>query len=524
MAWWNLKKENKEIEVKEESNYFEGYAPNKPWNPVYTDFYDGEKTPGELGAVLDTMPEFEKLRLRSLDATLKTDIIRIITGKFFKGVIGSGLKLQAEPVDTILKLNGINVDLTDFKKNTEAYFNLYAESNFSDYSKMQNLHDKANECFRDSFLGGDSLQILRVDEFGVNAQVIDGGQVKQPSAEHNVLEKKKENNTVIDGVEIDEKGQHVAYYVETSDNDDFIPEFEFERIECRDSKGREVARMVYGDKHRINHVRGIPRTTAILEKINKMDRFTEATVGKMEESANVVLSIKHSKDSTGETPLAPGVSKVGAGSNKTAEDVYEQGQRTAANIQQSTSKKTYNMPIGSELVGFESGVNSAEYSDFSKTVFMYLCASIEIPVEVALQAYNSNYSASRAAINAWEQILLIVRNKFARDFYNPFYRMYLDYMILSEKIEAPGYLKALNNNDFMVIEAYSKSRWIGQKVPHIDPLKEVKAVELMIQLKLISREQGAEMLNLGTWEENYKKFEEEGKILPQEKEENNNNE
>ena len=285
------------------------------------------------------------------------------------------------------------------------------------------------------------------------------------------------------------------------------------RINAFDDKERTVAKLVYGDKHRINDLRGIPRTTAILEKINKMDRYTEATVGKMEESANVVLSVEHDQHSTGENPLKPGISKVSDISKNTPQMIYEQGQRTAASIEQSTSKKTINMPVGSKLTGFSSGSNTSEYEIFSNTIFMYLCASIEIPVEVALQMYNSNYSASRAAINAWEQIAEIVRKRFAKNFYDPFYKMYLEYMVLSEKIDAPGYLKAIDKDDFMAIEAYSKARWVGPKTPHIDPLKEVKAIDLMLGLKLISREQASEMLDLGDWESNFDKFVEEGKII-----------
>jgi capsid protein len=61
----------------------------------------------------------------------------------------------------------------------------------------------------------------------------------------------------------------------------------------------------------------------------------------------------------------------------------------------------------------------------------------------------------------------------------------------------------------MVIEAYSKCRFIGKNMPHIDPLKEAKSVELMLNLGLVSREQATEMLNLGDWYENYLKLQEE---------------
>jgi len=547
MAWYNkfIKKkesitdpttaEEREIVITKgdsENSYFNGDSyggffsseNGTAFNPIYSDFYDGEKTPGELGSVLYTYPDHLKLRLRAYDSNLKTDIIKIITGKYFKAVIGSGLKLQSEPVQEVLKINGIDIDLTDFKKKIESCFNLYANSYYSDYRRMQTLHENANDSFSDSFLGGDNLFILRADDKGVNIQVIDGEQIQQPDETHDVLKQKKKGNIVVDGVEIDKKGTHIAYYVIIRKMDSETSDFDinFKRVDCKDNQGRTVSRLVYGSKHRINDVRGISRISSILEKVNKLDRYTEATVSKMEESANVVLSIEHDQNSTGENPLTPGTARVKP-NNKSIDNLYEQGQKTAAMIEQSTSKKTYNMPNGAKLKGFESGSDSSEYETFSKTVFMYLCASVEIPVEVALQMYNSNYSASRAAINAWEHIAEIVRKKFSKDFYQPFYNMYLEYMILSGKIDAPGYIDALENDDFMVIEAYCNARWVGPKTPHIDPLKEVKAVELMLSLRLISREQAAEMLNLGNWEDSYDKFVEEGRIILKEEPETINN-
>lgn len=486
-------------------------------NPIIEDDFDGEKTPGELGAVLDTIPDYEKLRLRSYDAHLKTDLIRIMTGKFFKALIGSGLKLQSEPVENVLKMNGINIsseELITLRKNIESSFNLFATSTHSDYNEQVNLHDNANMCYKDAFLGGDCLYIIRVTKKGINLQVIDGSFIKQPCDNDAILKDKSKDGLVIDGVEVNEKGSHIAYYVhsKTVGNQD-----KWDRVECKDKKGRVVSKLVYGDKHRMSNLRGVPRTASILQKTNVLDRYTEATTQKREQSANVLYTIEHDEHSTGENPVKPpGNSRLDYKTQNTEEDTYKMANNTANRVQQSSSNTTINMPRGAKLKAFEGGENQSDYEGFSKTVFMYLCASIEIPYEVALQAYNSNYSASRAAINAWEQILSIVREKFARDFYGPVYKMYFDYMVLSEKITAPGYLEAMRNGDWMVTEAYTNSRWVGQKTPHIDPLKEMKAIGEMIDKDLIPREQATEMMNLGDWNENYKKIEEEKKVLPKE--------
>jgi capsid protein len=131
-----------------------------------------------------------------------------------------------------------------------------------------------------------------------------------------------------------------------------------------------------------------------------------------------------------------------------------------------------------------------------------------------MQKYSSNYSASRAAINSFGYIISIKRENFANQFYIPFYKLWLEYQILTNKIKAPNYVDNIDN--FMVTESFSQCRFIGKNMPHIDPLKEAKSIELMLKLKLISREQASELLNMGSWEDNFKKNLEEEKIIPKE--------
>lgn len=70
----------------------------------------------------------------------------------------------------------------------------------------------------------------------------------------------------------------------------------------------------------------------------------------------------------------------------------------------------------------------------------------------------------------------------------------------------------------MVTESYTQCRFTGKNTPHIDPLKEIKAVREMLGVDgatpLISREQAVEMLNAGQWDENFMKNLEEENIIP----------
>jgi capsid protein len=290
-----------------------------------------------------------------------------------------------------------------------------------------------------------------------------------------------------------------------------------------------LAWSVYGEKISSDHKRSVPEISQILEKANKLDRYTEAAVGKAEQAAKILNAITHQDYSTGENPLDDLVKrKLKVKGDGTEVDSFVLGDGLANRITETTSNMTINMPPGSKLESFGTDIES-DYAGFESANFNKISAASGVPPEVAMQMYNSNYSASRAAINGWGYVVDIDREDYSLQFYKPFYKLWLEFEILRNKIQAPGFIKALSNNDFMVIDSYAQCRFIGKNMPHIDPLKEIKAIRAMLgdndQTALISREQATENLNAGEWNANYTKNKEESKMIPKEEiepEENNN--
>lgn len=497
---------------------FYGVGPNVVSNtgyiPVFTKAFNGEKTAGELGNPILLIPDYRALRLRAYEADLTSDVVKIITGKFFKWVIGTGLKFQAEPNDTVLKLEGVTENITDFKSNVEAYFSLWADNTRSDYSSMCNLHENAAKAFDTAFIGGDCLTVLRVDDkYNLSVQVIDGQHLVTPVLNSVFMVAALANgNIILHGIEINEKGEHVAFYVQKMPKQGMM--YEYERIEAIGKEsGCLMAWVNYGLKHRIDHLRGIPAITSILEKVAKLDRYTEASVSSAEERAKVPWTIEHDNNSTGENPLIQKI-RNNSGVNDTLDNFNLAG--TLANvISETENKKVYNMPIGSKFAPLNSDAE-IKYDTFFQAIFLQICAAVDIPPEVAVQQYNSNYSASRAAINGWDYIVKIYRNKHANAWYKKVYQVWLYIHIMRNKVNASGYLIAKTQGNCEVVEAYNSARFTGTNMPHIDPLKEVNAVRKMLgdeTTPLMSLEQASEQLNQGDWDQNYKKYSEEIKTV-----------
>jgi capsid protein len=489
--------------------------------PIRSFAFNGEKTPGALGNPVNLVPDFQALRIRSYEALLNNDTIKTVTSPFLKWVVGSGLKLEAQPNEALLGFEGIKEDFAAFRTNVEAYWQIYADSKRSDYSGMVSLHENSANAFETVFVGGDVLTVLRVDaNLNLTVQVIDGQHVKTPVFNGAMMAAAaKAGNTIFHGVEVDPTGKHVAFYVVKNKPMSFIAEYE--RIEAYGAEsGCLMAWMEYGLKHRIDHKRAIPEMTATFEKVKKLDRYTEATVSSAEERAKVPWTIEHDHNSDGENPFEADIRRKLNGTNQTViESGYELGKLTAKNISASEEKTVVNMPIGAKLKALDSD-SEINYEPLWKAIFIQSAASAGIPPEVALRQYNSNYVASRAAIMAWSHEVNLRRKKHASYFYQHVYNLWLYMHVVKNKVDAEGYLKAVNSGNLDIIESYSVARWVGANMPHVDPKKEADAVRIQLgdpaigETPLMSRQQAAEQLGLGEWEENFKEYQKEEKLIP----------
>jgi capsid protein len=485
------------------------------WWPIRSKYYDGEKTVGELGTVLNNIIDHRRIRMRAYDAYLKTDLAKIISNSFFRNVIGTGLKLQAEPHIDFLATQNITVP-ENFSKIVEDRFHLWANSNLPDYSGMENLHKKAYDCFKSAFIGGDCLVITRFEDRGLTVQLIDGEHIGAPLFATKMMQDIEERGNFIDGgVEYNQRGEHVAFYVTKRKPGKIASETE--RILARNELGLEVAWMVYGDKFRLDHKRGISRLANQLEKINKIDRYSEAAVGKAEQAANIFMAIEHDVNSTGEDPFQQRIArKLGSDTEKNLDGTTLADDK-AREIRETTSNMTVNLPAGAKLNHFSTDIES-NYSEFYKTNFDVVASSAELPPEVAIQSFNSNYTASKAALDTWQSIIDFYNNNFGNNFYKKIYSLHLIQQVLSNKISAPGLIEAFNSNDAMITLAYYNCRFIGYRIPHVDPMKEVKAVREMLGgdgTPLMSLEQAAERLNLGDYKDNIQRFKKDKEIAPE---------
>jgi capsid protein len=341
---------------------------------------------------------------------------------------------------------------------------------------------------------------MRLKKGNVTVQVIDGQHVSTP------LDRLTDPK-IVNGVEVDKNGKHVAYFVKKKG-----VVMAWERVPAYNGK-QKTAFMVYGDRYRIDSHRGMPLIATVLETLKKLDRYKEATVGSAEERQKIVYQIIHGINSTGDNPLLKNLASA-VDADLTGElPTDANGEKMARNVAVSTQKQTFNMPQDSKLETLESR-NELTFKEFYDTNFDIVCAAVGIPPNVARMLYNDSFSASRASLKDWEYSLRVERKDFSDQFNANIYRFWLWAQVMQNKVQASGFVNAMASNDYDVIDSWCDARWVGANVPHIDPLKEVKAERAKLgslsnNIPLTNVERATENLSEGESIDNMEQFKQE---------------
>lgn len=449
--------------------------------------FDGEQEPDGIGPVYVYDVDYYEMAKRAYTLITVNEFARTAVTRLTQFVVGTGLKLHPEPSRNFLKKLKIDIP-EDFAKNIQELWNLFEDDKNISHDKRNNIHALAKEIFYNAYVAGDVLVVKRVVNKSLEYQVINGLSVKTTK-----LTPATKDHKIIDGVEINEKGEHVKYFV----TDENGKETE---IPAKDSKGRLIAWLVYADERRLGAVRGYSPLGAIMQKLHKIGQYSNSEVIAADTNAKFAAIIEQEKDSSGINPLK--------GTNGIARSLQNQLNNTpppsSSNPQEVSDfvKKVkriasgifFHLPKGQKMSSFDTKRPNVNYGQFLDSSMKYCYASLGIPYEVALLVFQNNFSASRASLKMFEMILKYLRKYIIIDnFYSVVYEQFFELETLKGNIDAPKFLE-LKNNDGYLDNAYTKAKFIGSQIPHIDETKEVNAVLSRLKGGLSTFEQALESL------------------------------
>jgi capsid protein len=150
---------------------------------------------------------------------------------------------------------------------------------------------------------------------------------------------------------------------------------------------------------------------------------------------------------------------------------------------------------GEEPKAFQSNGTTEAFGEFEEAILQTLAWANEIPPEILRLTFNSNYSASQAAINEFKAYLNKVRTTFGENFCEPIYQEWLVAEVLAERIKAPRLLDAWRDALlYDVLGAWMSSDWSGNIKPAVDLSKLVKGYTEMVNQGFISRDRATREL------------------------------
>jgi len=446
------------------------------------DVFDGEKFPGGFGKSRSFAHiDYFELRKKSNQLFTENPYAKGIIRRLVTNEVGSGLNLEAAPVNDILGLTEEAAQI--WADNQETNWRLWSDIDYiCDYKEQDTLGELAAKCRRESLIGGDVLVVLRINPKTKlpNIELIDGVHIRTPM-------KSDTKNEIRHGVEIDKRGRHIAYYVQT---DVFG---EYKRIPAWGEKsGRRLAWLVYGCELRLDEVRGQPLLACMLYMLKELDRYRDS-----ESRAAVVNSLMPMFIKKG----APGVSTRAIDGGATL--------RGSTNLPQTDgSTKKWNwgnmlpgtvpqsLAEGEEPVSFNTQRPNAGYTAFEEAIINVLSWVSEIPPEVTRLLFQNNYSASRQANNELNIYLVFRHKKFGNDFYQPIYVEHLIQSVLIGDVKAAGFIDAWwYEKNWRIFGAWTNAEWTGTSRPSVDIAKDVKAAVEMIDSMLTTRDQQCRKLS-----------------------------
>lgn len=290
------------------------------------------------------------------------------------------------------------------------------------------------------------------------------------------------NDNVQDGKILDENGRMLGMFVRKVHQSDVVmssPEYEI--VDRESNTGRPIG-FHWFVKTRASQLRGISTLVTIIKQTGMVDQFDDAylaaalinqMLATWIESAAPVEVVKEN--------LAPAVDDKAAWSM--FENKLDYYQKTKLRF---GGARLPVMPPGDKIN--MSAVNRAidDPSAFRNSFLREFASAIGISFEqIAMTFGDSNFSAARAAIlDAWQGILKL-RYQFGQ------HVAALVYDAVTEEGIDKGYVKlpAGAPDFYEQRSAYTIVEWTGPGMPQIDPEKEAKANRIMLEDKLISREE-----------------------------------
>lgn len=436
--------------------------------------WDGSKYPGNFGLtkILENI-DYWTLRKRSVQLFTENPYAKGIIRRILRNEIHTGLTASANPIGAILW-----PDMDELKQAEMAVkygdllsmqFELYANNyELFDFKKQLTFGEWQEMVRREALLCGDGVIISRVNKYtGLPTwDWVNGNNIRTPG---NV--KVAAGHRVVNGVELDEYGRHVAYYIQKIVD----AKTEFERVPVKGEKsGRQISWMIYGSEKRADEVRGEPLLACVLGMLKDIDRYKDAEVRAAVINALIAFTVQKDENAVVGTRPTAGLQRPSVVPGGAAVVPERNGHQPIQLMQPGTVFD--DLAPGEKVVSYQTNRPNVNYAVFEGAILDAICWSLEIPPEIVKLRFTSSYSASRQANNEFEVYLKYRNFKNAKDFCQIIYEEFIIQSVLNNQLNLPGFITAcFDSTKWRIKAAWLSCTWSGLSRPSVERTKDVKA-------------------------------------------------
>lgn len=442
------------------------------------------------GAAADDIDEYgSTLRQRSRDLFDGGGLARSGPLALTTSVVGWGI--QPKP-----KIDGDFLGMSEeAQEETERAilreFKLWAENKFCDAERCKNFYELQKLAFLSMLVSGDVFALFGMKPnnrtpYQTTIRLLEADRISTPdSSGDSEIKNLDGGGRIIDGVEIDREGAVVKYHVASHHPlaGSITEQITWQPIDAygKDTGAPNILHIMIAE--RPEQRRGVPFVAAEIELLKQFDRYL-----KSELTANLVASMFSVFLESTEDDGISGLEDVVNEDDRVTDDEYhyELGPGVVLDL-----------PFGKKVHEVNPTRNNSTFDKYIASMETVIGSSMEIPKEVLVKKYESNYTAARAALLDFWRTVRVYRTQFNAAFNQPIYEAFLAEAVATGRIEAPGFF-----DDPAIRQAWCGCSWMGASMGHVDPLKEVNAAAMRIANNITTQEQEASEYNGNDWAAN----------------------
>ena len=442
------------------------------------------------GAAEDDIDEYgSTLRQRSRDLFDGGGLARSGPTTLTTSVVGWGIQPKPKIDGDFL---GMSEELREeTERNILREFKLWAENTFCDAERRKNFYELQQLAFLSMLVSGDVFALFGMKPnnrtpYQTTIRLLEADRISTPnSSGDSEIKNLDSGGRIIDGVEIDKEGAVVKYHVASHHPlaGSITEQITWQPIDAygRDTGAPNILHIMVAE--RPEQRRGVPFVAAEIELLKQFDRYL-----KSELTANLVASMFSVFLESTEDDGISGLEDVVNADEKVTDDEYhyELGPGVVLDL-----------PFGKKVHEVNPTRNNSTFDKYVGAMETVIGSSMEIPKEVLVKKYESNYTAARAALLDFWRTVRVYRTRFNAAFNQPIYEAFLSEAVATGRIEAPGFF-----DDPAIRQAWCGCSWMGASMGHVDPLKEVNAAAMRIANNITTQEQEASEYNGNDWAAN----------------------